>query len=189
MPILRYTQGDLVKNFKAKKYDAMAHGCNCFNTMGAGIARDVFDDLNGMYRQDLKTKEGDREKLGTFSKQHYQVSVNPKRIVIGYNAYTQFTHWDPKDMLSYEAVLKCFEAINKDLVDFFKHRGVEGQFKVRPSLGIPLIGCGLARGDWSIVENLINRATPDIDVEVVIWDKETNPLYLSLLGPQSYSFN
>jgi len=34
-----------------------------------------------------------------------------------------------------------------------------------------LIGAGLAKGDWNIISQLINLATPDVNIELVMYVK------------------
>lgn len=46
--------GCIISNFKNKKYDIIIHGCNCFNTMGAGLAKNIYS----AYEEDIKTKKG-----------------------------------------------------------------------------------------------------------------------------------
>lgn len=38
-------------------------------------------------------------------------------------------------------------------------------------IGLPLLGCGLAGGDWNIVKNIIEEELKDCDVTVVHYDK------------------
>ena len=35
---MNIVKGDLIKSAKEGQFDVIIHGCNCFNTMGAGIA-------------------------------------------------------------------------------------------------------------------------------------------------------
>ena len=38
---MEFEKGDLLDLFYHKKIDILVHGCNCFNTMGAGIAKQI----------------------------------------------------------------------------------------------------------------------------------------------------
>ena len=96
-----YRNGDVIEAFlNSESPSVITHGCNCFNTMGAGIAKSIKKRFPCAYNVDKKTQKGDRSKLGTIT---YCKTKN------GYvvNAYTQFTYWDRNDMLSYEAVRLC----------------------------------------------------------------------------------
>lgn len=168
MPIVNYSKGCAVEKFLTAQYDAFAHGCNCFNTMGAGIAALVARTLRELYQADQRTIKGSRAKMGTFTYAPYKDKAN--RLYMAYNLYTQYTCWDTKDMLSLVAVHDSFAAINNHMLS-----------KGLSKLVIPAIGAGLARGNWNDISKLINAATPDIQVEVVIWEHEKDPVLLSYL--------
>lgn len=72
------------------------------------------------------------------------------------NLYTQFR---PGPNAEYGAILKGFESLN----DVF-----EGA--IQPFY-IPKIGCGIGGLEWECVEEIINIATPDINIVVVEYDK------------------
>ncbi|BCG50218.1 hypothetical protein [Ralstonia phage RP13] len=162
--ISNYIRGNLIDNFFADRYDAIAHGCNCFCAMGNGIAREIRDRIPAAYQIDQVTTRGYRGKMGSFS----QIQVNQG---IVYNAYTQYTYWDKDDMLSMTSVELVFNRINADM----KHHGLT-------KLGIPCIGAGLAHGDWDAISKIIHEVTIDIQIEVVIWDQETDPKLLKYLN-------
>ena len=42
---MRTVTGDLITLALEGEFDVIIHGCNCYNTMGAGIARAVRDRL------------------------------------------------------------------------------------------------------------------------------------------------
>lgn len=143
--INEFIKGDLLVAFEELKFDAIAHGCNCYCKMGSGIAKPIKQKYPAAYKADCETKEGDRTKLGTYSKADTKFGT-----VI--NAYTQYNFWDPGRNADYDAIKSVFEKINIDFKD--------------KTIGIPLIGCGLAGGDWNVVSKLINDATPDVNIVV-----------------------
>lgn len=159
--IIGALKGNLISLFKEGDYDGMAHGCNCFCRMGSGIAVDVKNAYPQAQRVDIQTVEGDRNKLGTFTRANY-----PEGIV--FNAYTQYTYWNPADMLSYEAVAQVMRKINDMLISAKRMTLDDSKAK----LIIPCIGAGLARGEWSRIVDIINENTPDLEVTVVVWEKE-----------------
>ena len=79
--MIKYIKGDLMK--QTSDYDIVIHGCNCFKTMGAGIANQVRTMFPHAYEVDYNTKLGDPNKLGSFAYYDY-----PNFTLI--NAYTQF---------------------------------------------------------------------------------------------------
>lgn len=155
--IVDVKRGDFVSIALSGAYPAVAHGCNAFCTMGKGIALPLKQKVPGLYAADCTTIKGDRTKLGTYT------SVIHKDVLF-INAYTQYTYWNPKDMLSMPAIRDVFNLLNTKL---------PGQNITK--LAIPAIGAGLARGNWLNIVEVINEVTPNLEITVIIWDKETDP--------------
>lgn len=163
--ILLYTlQGDLIKMAKECKFDVIVHGCNCFCTMGAGIALKIKENFPEAYEADKKTVYGDYKKMGTYTSAVHFVG-NDRFPLLIINAYTQFTYKgipgvDKNMRLSYTYLKECLYRINKK----FSGSGLK--------IGLPKIGCGLAGGSWSKVSKIIEREFKDLDYTVVIYDKD-----------------
>ncbi|MCB1605513.1 MAG: macro domain-containing protein [Xanthomonadales bacterium] len=131
--------GDLLALAVEGHFDVIVHGCNCQCTMGAGIAKAVKAMFPEAYAADCATKKGDRAKLGTLS--IATVMRNGRELTI-VNAYTQF-HWRGKGCLAdYEAIRSCMREIGR-------------RFSGR-RIGYPLIGAGLAGGDWERIARIID---------------------------------
>lgn len=64
---MKEIDGDLIALAKEGRFEVIAHGCNCFCKMGAGIARGIKSAFPEAFETDKQTKKGDREKLGTCS--------------------------------------------------------------------------------------------------------------------------
>lgn len=146
---LKYIMGDLVQRALDGKYDIIVHGCNCFNNMGAGIAVPIKHNFPDAYLADRATQYGSKEKLGKFTIGRYK-----DMFVI--NAYTQFEYGSGKMNADYDAIREVFSVLNI----MFRKRKV----------GIPLIGAGLAGGDWKVIKDIIEEVAPDLDIEVVVLD-------------------
>jgi hypothetical protein len=156
---IQYVEGDLVEMIKSGECDAAAHGCNCFHTMGAGIARALKDLTEcDTLAADMETPYGDINKLGSFSIGYYTTAE--KKIPI-YNLYTQYTmaspgcvavHWDSV----FEGLIKVVSAMRSG-----------------STLAIPYIGCGLAGGEEQdfidVVESLneFEDELPDVHLKIV----------------------
>ena len=138
-------KGDLIQAFKLDKFDGIVHGCNAFCNMGAGIAKTIAKSFPSAFKADQTTEYGDRTKLGTYSK------ADTKHGLI-INAYTQYHYGFGKMNCDYEAIEKVFTQLNKDFPG--------------KTFGIPKIGCGLADGSWKTVKKIIDKVTPDINIEV-----------------------
>ncbi len=155
MPVIAHYEGNIVSAFldvKDLRINDMAHGCNCFHTMGAGIAREIAKRIPKAYAADKLTDYGDELKLGTFSSAltHKKENGVSSRI---FNLYTQFVTGDDA---RYKAVEDCFTLLNLEYI----------KGKSTSILGVPYIGSGIGGLDWSIVEHIIDQATPNIQVAV-----------------------
>ncbi|WP_422047828.1 macro domain-containing protein [Shimia sp.] len=155
---MQVIEGDLIALTKSGQFDVMVHGCNCFCTMGAGIAKAIAAEFPEALNADRKTDEGSREKLGSYSVANVAFQDHSFHIV---NAYTQFNFRGPQPRVSYEAVADVFARIASE---FAGHR-----------IGYPLIGAGLAGGDWSIIAPSIDKALSGLDHTLVVLPGTTVP--------------
>lgn len=123
--MLNIFHGDVIKAFE-EKYDMLVHGCNCFCTMGAGIARTLSRKWPAVLMDDRKTKRGDTTKLGNTR----IVEVMPDKYVV--NAYTQFGIGNKA--LNTQAFKDCF----KEIEALYTSKGKK--------VCMPAVGMGLAEG-------------------------------------------
>ena len=148
---MKTIQGDLIQLAQEGKFDIIAHGCNCFCKMGAGIAKAIKAAFPEAYRADLATEPGARAKLGTCSCATIQAVGGNCDIV---NAYTQY-HWQGKGpKVDYAAVRNCCKWIKQ------RYTGKR--------IGLPKIGAGLAGGDWPVIQHIIEEELVGEDVTIVI---------------------
>jgi len=136
---MKVIKGDLLKLAEEGMFDAIIHGCNCLCNMGSGIAKTIKKLYPQAYAADCETIKGDKNKLGGYT---YSLVGENKQITL-INAYTQYAYSRDKVDVDYEAVRKVFEKIKQD---FSGKR-----------IGYPLIGAGLAGGDWEVIEAIINE--------------------------------
>ena len=160
--MIKEIKGDLVKLAKEGYFDAIVHGANCFVTMGSGIAAQIRKEIPEAYKVDQQTKSGDVNKLGTIT----YTTGTP--VVI--NAYTQY-HWskiapDGSNlvMAPMNTVLVDYDAVRSCMKEVRKLCGTDWK------IGLPLIGCGLARGDWNIIKQIIIDELSDCNVYIVHYD-------------------
>jgi O-acetyl-ADP-ribose deacetylase (regulator of RNase III) len=145
----KFIVGDLVKD--AEQYEVILHGCNCFNTMGAGIALQMKNKYPQAYAVDCTTKAGDKAKLGTIS---YTTDTTP--IIV--NCYSQYDFRGRrvgKMDLDYNALKSALTAVKK-------------QFSGK-KIGMPRIGAQLAGGDWNVIIRIIEEVFQGEDVTIVTW--------------------
>ena len=155
---LKLVNGDLLQLANNGHFDVIVHGCNCFCTMGAGIALQIKRRFPKAYEADCATEKGSKNKLGNYS---YSIEENLKggKFVV-VNAYTQFTtasSLDNEIPLDYTALENVLEQIKEDFKGY--------------KMGFPLIGCGLAGGDEKRVVAMITQALKDEDVTIVKFDQ------------------
>ena len=138
---LKHTKGNLLDLAEQGQFDIVVQGCNCFNTMGGGIAREIRERYPHVAEVDQETTRGDYNKLGNYTKAVVKGEDEHSFIVI--NAYTQFDMSKGEDVFEYIA----FELILQKLYRLY------GNY----SIGLPYIGMGLAGGDKEIILDMIEE--------------------------------
>lgn len=149
--------GNLLDLFDAKKFDAIVHGCNCYHLMGAGIAGQIAERYPEAYEADKATLVGP-VKLGTYSK----ALIVRNGVTLGHiiNMYTQDQPGRSSQAVLSASIRQGFRTLN------FKRQELTGR---RPVVGVPLIGAGIAGGDWDLHAELINEVARDLDIVVVTY--------------------
>jgi O-acetyl-ADP-ribose deacetylase (regulator of RNase III) len=137
--MLKHTKGNLLDLAEAGLFDVIVQGCNCFNTMGGGIAREIRERYPNVAEADAKTVQGDYNKLGNWT----TAVVDAEHSFMVVNAYTQFNMSTGEDVFEYTA----FELILQKLCRLY------GNY----SIGLPYIGMGLAGGDREVIMEQIER--------------------------------
>lgn len=117
------------------------HGCNCFNTMGAGLAKVIAKQWPEADAIDKTTKKGDKSKLGNYS----FANVDGRLVIV--NLYTQY-HYGAGLQLSYDALEAGLIMVVHQSNELYHS----------PIYLIPkYIGCGYAGGDYNIVKDIVSR--------------------------------
>lgn len=170
MPIIKTIEGNLVTRAQYGHYTEIAHGCNCFCVMGAGIAPQIAKAFPDAEKVDFNTLRGDTAKLGKLTVGLEPVFDLPMGNTLKIlNLYTQYStglkeNGDPA--IDYEALEGAFRLFNW-LVKTRKDSNEE--YAEHQLSGIPMIGAGLAGGDWKRIARIINDVTPDISIELVVY--------------------
>jgi len=137
--------GDLFEH--PEQYDIIVHGCNCFSTMGAGVAKLIKEKYPYAYLADKNSKLSPKDKLGKI------VHTTGLTIPIIVNAYTQF-QWRGKNNVDYVAIRNCMKEIKT-------------QFSGK-KIVMPKIGAGLAGGNWNTIRKIIEEELVNEDVTIII---------------------
>lgn len=150
---MKTLRGDLLAYALNGRLPVIVHGCNCFCNFGAGIAKQVKNTFPEAFDADKRTVAGNKNKLGTLS--ITQVVRGSRGITI-VNAYTQYRYGGGVVNADYDAIDKCFQQIRDEFGG------------LNMAIGYPLIGCGLAGGDWSIVRPIIDENLKGLDHYLVV---------------------
>lgn len=121
----------------------IVHGCNALGVMGAGVALQIRNKWPNVFEvYSLRHKV-----FGLALGEVIPVATIDGKIIV--NAITQLDVARSNNPLAvnvdYNAVHRCYEIINKKVLDWEV-----------TSVAMPMVGAGLAGGDWNIIENIIN---------------------------------
>ena len=148
--MMKTIEGNLISLAKDGQFDVIVQGCNCFCTMGKGIALTIKQEFPEAYVADRKTKYGDSSKLGTYSKAE---AVGRALTIV--NAYTQFDYRGYGPKADYKAIENAFKRLKTEFTG--------------KKIAYPMIGAGLAKGDWERISGIINSALEGEDHTLVIY--------------------
>lgn len=149
---MKYITGDLLALADQGDFDVIAHGCNCFCTLGAGIALAIARKWPEAKAADDATVPGDLGKLGTTTRCAVTTSNGKPLDIV--NCYTQYRFGNGPRQLDYGALEQCMDEI--------------AHIYVGLRVGLPRIGAGYAGGDWSLIERIIKNSLDGLcDVTIV----------------------
>lgn len=137
-------EGNLLDMFDNGDFDIIAHGCNCHQAMFNGIAAQIARRFPKAKYMDDQNYMSPQQKLGNMSVA--QIAHNGTIL----NLYSQFNPGKDLNMTALELALWKVNHL------YPGHH-----------IGLPLIGCGIAGGDWSLVKPLIKRMLKDMRVTIV----------------------
>lgn len=160
---IKYIKGNLLDLAENGHFDIVIQSCNCFNILGAGIAKQIADRYPSVVLADNTTSRGDIKKLGQFTVAYLK---EPQYQFIVINLYGQYsTGLDKEGFIptDYRALYKGFTRIKKWLDSTIKNPNIK--------IGLPLLGAGLGGASWEVVEAIIKSTMPDLDITVVLYQK------------------
>jgi O-acetyl-ADP-ribose deacetylase (regulator of RNase III) len=155
---MKIIKGNLIQLALDGHFDVIIHGCNCFCTMGKGIAKIIKEVFPEAYNADLKTSKGDIEKLGCYSSVTYSygICINSTKPLTVINAYVQYHYGSKGDKVDYTALANIFRLIKE------QYGGKR--------IGYPRIGAGLAGGNWDKISKIIDENLEGEDHILVEFD-------------------
>jgi O-acetyl-ADP-ribose deacetylase (regulator of RNase III) len=147
------------------KIDAIMHQCNCFHTMGGGVAAALKQKWPEIAVADKKySTTGDHKKMGTVLPVY--VASAGSRIKVIFNCYSQF-YFGAGRNTNYEAFFLCCMGVKDNIIGFNKNKIDSHKITC---LGVPYnIGCGLGGGDWNIIYSILeNTIGSNDDFKVLV---------------------
>ena len=145
--------GDLLELAKSYKFDVIAHGANCKQVMGSGIALQIKKQFPEVYKEDYLDRRTPTQRWGDYTAFTYD---NDKKLLHVFNLYTQYS---PGPNLDYTALELSLKKLAKNI-------------KPNSKIGLPQIGCGIGGGNWLKVKEIIQRVLSEYNVTIVIYDPE-----------------
>ncbi len=156
-------EGDLIAQALQGEFDVIAHGCNCLSTMSAGIAVAMAETF-GCDMYPMEQEGPNMNKLGCA--EFGEVEVEGDNMLYVFNLYTQHyfkSKTKGQVLLDYEALTLCLRKMND---------GCKTDHDTpKLHIGLPLIGCGLAGGDWERVKKIIQQELVDCTVTIVKYNQ------------------
>ena len=136
---IEYRMGDMFKG--GHKY--LAHGCNAQGVMGSGVARIVRDNYTFAYDEYVAAHSRSPLVMGEVI-----TAVDTEGTTI-FNCITQNKYGTDQRYANYGAIQSCIRKIDDYML--------ANVFLCEREVAFPMIGAGLAGGDWSIIAGIIER--------------------------------
>lgn len=152
---IRYVHGDLLQ--AEERY--IVHGCNAQGVMGSGVAALLRAKEPRVFTEYRKTYTAQKNRL--FLGQTIWVRSDQYTYI---NGITQeFFGRDPNVVYAdYDAIRKVMQMIDRYAVVF-------PAWKIN-AVAMPLLGAGLARGDWKIISDIIEANSLHFEPVVYLLD-------------------
>lgn len=134
------------------RVNIIAHGCNIRSIMGAGVALQIRNKFPEAYQADVEFDKKDTNRLGDYSIAEHRYMVDGRLFPLSLgiaNLYQQdLYNSDNQTPLQIDKLEKALIKLRKN--------------NPRSKIALPaFIGCGLARGDWSVVKPMVESVLGD----------------------------
>lgn len=133
--------GDLIGMGRRGDFDVIVHGANCQKKMGKGFALQVAKNFPEAFHADLARTDSAQDRLGDIS---FAKCSTPVASVYVVNAYTQLRYGRQGVFVDIDAVCSSMTKVQQEFSGM--------------RIAYPMIGSGLAGGDWSVIEKIIDQA-------------------------------
>lgn len=151
-------EGNLITLANDGEFDFIGHGCNCFATMGAGIALPIGIEFPEMKKADRNFEAPHAMRLGDYS------SAYIRRGEVAFTGINFYSQYNPgKDFIKESLILGLKKFVLQHKEDYPTKRDKLAKMR----FGLPLIGCGIAGGNWDEVKEIIKTELSEFDVTIV----------------------
>ena len=147
--------GDLVES---DVVDIFCHQTNCFGVMRSGIAGQIAQKYDIVRQKDIEyCKNKTRDILGT----NLYVRLPDGRVCV--NMYAQYKFGRDRCYTEYDKLQQCLNELAERM------SSLDSDYKI----GFPYkMSCGLAGGNWTIVENMLDQFSENVVQNVFIVELE-----------------
>ena len=161
---LLYKKGDLTAH--KKEFSVIAHCVNDVNRMGSGVALALMNrwpEIKSEYHKwgNSGFYLSGKSKVPFVLGQIQLVPVKKNLQVCNLIGQRDITPYEDIPPVRYQSVLEGMKRL--------KNWMVKNKYN---TLAIPRICCGLAGGDWKIIEKILNSSFKDTDFEIIVYDNE-----------------
>ena len=161
---IKEVKGDIITLLKERKIDVLIHRCNCMGLMGKGLAKQIKETFPEAYK--------------IVKKGNYPGTINAVLIEDSFivNAFTQINIGKASKKYTSLSPINNFEEELEDTQEnryLFIRESLKKQKKhfSHLKIGIPMIGAGLAGGNWEIIKKIIEEELIECDVTIVYLHK------------------
>lgn len=152
---LVYVRGNLLES----DCSVMMHQTNCFEVMGAGIAKQFALKWPAVSFADKAfMPKNPTGKLGKCSR----ALVNDDKVIV-FNLYGQYRYGREKQQTNYQAL----ESAVRMMIDELKQLG---NMFYKLKFGVPYrMGAGNAGGDWNVIEAMLDRVSDEHGIKFYVY--------------------
>lgn len=155
---IKYIKGDATEPIVIDdKYSVICHCCNALGAWGKGFVVPLgkkYPIAREKYLEFIENTPKEN-RLGSVSFAKVNDNIIVANIIGQYYTYPK----EGKIPLDYEALEKGF----KFIINIFK------MHKMPLTIHMPKIGCGLAGGDWNVVEKIIKNTFIKEEIEIYVY--------------------
>lgn len=154
---MKIINGNILDLAREGKFDLIVHGCNSEQIFGAGLALEIKNEFPEAYEADLADDREPEEKLGTISgiKVKTVTSEGKEHKFYLLNGYTQLHARGYGVLADYDAIRSVFSTIATHFPN--------------ARIAYPKIAAGKARGDWDVIEDIIEEELYGLDHTLVLY--------------------